>query len=215
MLLNHALRLRFFIAAGLLVASFFLLRGVSHGEATALRRPLQELPLDMAEWRGQERPFEKRVVDALGVDDYSNRSYMDPNGDTVELYVGYYRSQRTGETIHSPKNCLPGAGWEPVRAGRITILVAFSPPITVNEYVIQKDRSRYLVLYWYHAHGRVVASEYSGKVWLVLDAITRNRTDGALVRIVTPMRDGEEKARARAVDFVLELYPQLGEFIPD
>jgi EpsI family protein len=89
------------------------------------------------------------------------------------------------------------------------------PAITVNEYLIEKGPAQYLVLYWYQAHGRVIASEYSGKAWLVFDAITRNRTDGALVRVLTSTRNGEDQARTRAVQFVQSLYPRLSAFIPD
>ena len=166
-------------------------------------------------WVGQDNSLEARIVTALGVSDYVNRAYGNGGGQPVGLYVGYYRSQRTGETIHSRKNCLPGAGWEPVRAGRLTVPLAAVPAITVNEYLVEKGPAQYLVLYWYQAHGRVIASEYSGKAWLVFDAITRNRTDGALVRILTSTRNGEDQARARAVQFVQALYPRLSSFIPD
>jgi EpsI family protein len=166
-------------------------------------------------WLGQDNPLEARIVTALGVSDYVNRAYVSGEGQPVGLYVGYYQSQRTGETIHSPKNCLPGAGWEPIRAGRLTVPFAAVPAITVNEYLVEKGPAQYLVLYWYQAHGRVIASEYSGKAWLVFDAITRNRTDGALVRVLTSTRNGENQARTRAVQFVQALYPRLGKFIPD
>ncbi len=212
---NDSLGSRFFITVGVLLGGFVLLRGVSHGEPTALRTPLRQLPAALANWQGQDQPLELRIVEALGVNDYLNRIYADRSGHSVGLYVGYYQSQRTGQTIHSPKNCLPGAGWEPVRSGRLSIPMATTPPIEVNEYLVEKDAERYLVLYWYQAHGRVVASEYSGKVWLVLDAIARNRTDGALIRLFTPTRGGEDRARARAVQFVQALYPQLSKFIPD
>ena len=203
------------ITAGVLVGSFVLLHGLSHGEPVSLREPLRQLPLALDDWRGQDQPLEERIVKAVGVNDYVNRTYADHSGQPIGVYVGFYASQRTGETIHSPKNCLPGTGWEPVRAGRRTIALGSAPPIVVNEYLVEKDSNRYLVLYWYQAHGRVVASEYNGKVWLVVDAITRNRTDGALVRVFTPMKDGEDKARARAVQFVRALYPHLSKFIPD
>ncbi len=169
----------------------------------------------MGGWLGQDDPLEARIVSALGVSDYAHRAYMRSGGQPVDLYVGYYKSQRTGETIHSPKNCLPGAGWEPVRAGRLTIPMAAAPTIVVNEYLVEKGPAQYLVLYWYQSHGRVIASEYSGKAWLVFDAITRNRTDAALVRVLTTTRNGEDQARARAVQFVQVLYPRLNTFIPD
>jgi EpsI family protein len=206
---------RFFVTVGTLVAAIALVHGVSHGESVPLRQPLGQLPMAMDGWLGQDNPLEARIVSALGVSDYVNRSYVNDERPPVSLYVGYYQSQRTGETIHSPKNCLPGAGWEPVRAGRLTVPLAAMPAITVNEYLVEKGTAQYLVLYWYQAHGRVIASEYTGKAWLVFDAITRNRTDGALVRVLTSTRSGEDQTRTRVVQFVQALYPRLGKFIPE
>src|SRR5579862_1693622 len=206
---------RFSITAVTLLASLALVHGVRQGELVPLHQPLGRLPMTMNRWQGRNDPFEGRIVTALGVSDYLNRAYTDGGGQRVDLYIGYYQSQRTGETIHSPKNCLPGAGWEPVRAGSLTIPMISAPSIIVNEYLIEKGPAQYLVLYWYQAHGRVIASEYSGKAWLVLDAITRNRTDEALVRILASTINGEGRARADAVLFVQELYPRLNKFIPD
>lgn len=206
---------RFLITVGILLASIVLLHGLSHGEPVPLRQPFGQLPLAMDGWLGRDDPLEATIVSALGVSDYVNRAYMGDGGQRVDLYVGYYQSQRTGDTIHSPKNCLPGAGWEPVRAGRLTIPMTGMPAIAVNEYLVEKGLTQYLVLYWYQAHGRVIASEYSGKAWLVFDAMTRNRTDEALVRVLTSTRDGEDQARARAEQFVQGLYPRLSSFIPD
>jgi EpsI family protein len=212
---SHMFRARFFITVGTLVAGIVLLHGVSHGEPAPLRQPLRQLPIAMDGWLGQEEPLEARIVSALGVSDYVNRGYTGIGGQSVDLYVGYYQSQRTGETIHSPKNCLPGAGWEPVRSGRLTIPMAAPPAIVVNEYLVEKGPAQYLVLYWYQTHGRVIAGEYSGKAWLVFDAITKNRTDAALVRVLTSTRNGEDEATARVVQFVQTLYPRLNTFIPD
>jgi EpsI family protein len=206
---------RFIATAGILLAGIVLLHGVSHGEPVPLRQPLGQLPMTMNGWLGQDDPLEARIVSALGVSDYVNRGYISSGGPPVGLYVGYYQSQRTGETIHSPKNCLPGAGWEPVRAGRLTIPMSAAPAIVVNEILVEKGPAQYLVLYWYQSHGRVIASEYRGKAWLAFDAITRNRTDAALVRVVTSTTNGEEQARARVVRFVQVLYPRLNTFIPD
>ena len=212
---NRALQTRVLATAGMLVAALVLLHGVSHGERMSVRRPLREVPLALRGWQGEERPLEQRIVEAAGVDEYVNRIYTDRGGQPLGLYLGYYGSQRTGDTIHSPKNCLPGAGWEPVRSGRLAIGVPGGPVILVNEYLVEKGLDRQLVLYWYQARGRVEANEYRAKVWLVVDAITRNRTDGALVRVVTPTRDGEAKARARAMQFVQAVYPLLNKFVPD
>ncbi len=212
---DHFAKSRIWITAGVLAFGFLCLHGFGHGEPRSLRLPLRQFPAVLGNWQGEDQLLPKRISEATGADEYLNRAYIDPSGQRVELYVGYYRTQRTGETIHSPKNCLPGAGWEPLRSGRLTVSMAPAPAIIVNEYLIEKDGNRDLVLYWYQARGRVVASEYSGKVWLVVDAITRNRTDGALVRLFTPTRDGEAKARERALSFVRLLYPELGKFIPN
>jgi len=213
-MLEHSMRARILITAGLLVAATALLHSLSHGERIPPHRPLREFPPVLGNWQGADSPIVQRIVKAVGVDDYLNRVYANRSGVPVAFYVGYYESQRTGDWVHSPKNCLPGAGWEPVSAGRLTIDVP-GHPIVVNQYLVKKGLDQELVLYWYQARGRVIASEYWGKVWLVADAITRNRTDVALVRIWTPTVDGEERARNRAVEFAQAAYPRLNQFLPD
>ena len=206
---------RLWITAGLLVAAFVLLHSVSHGEAVVPHQPLHKLPYSLGSWTGTEQPFADQIVQAVGVSDYTNRIYTSPNVGLAQLYVGYYASQRTGDTIHSPKNCLPGAGWDPIQSGYTKISIPGGRQIVVNEYVIQQDLDKELVFYWYQDRGRVIASEYSAKFWMVADAISRNRTDGALVRLVTPMNDDEVHARARLVSFTQILFPHLESVIPN
>jgi EpsI family protein len=150
----------------------------------------------------------------VNVSDYTNRLYSTTGIAPVQLYVGFYGTQKTGDTIHSPKNCLPGSGWDPVRAGQATIALVGGRKIVVNEYVIQRDQDKQLVFYWYQGRGRVIASEYAAKFWMVTDAISKNRTDGALVRVVTPIANNEAVAQARLVSFTQDLFPQLDELIP-
>ena len=154
----------------------------------------------------------------LGVDDYVNRLYFNSRGALVSLYAGYYGSQRQGDTIHSPLNCLPGAGWLPARQGRISVGVANGTgetrEIEVNRLVVEKGLDRRLVLYWYQSHGRVVASEYWGRAYMVLDAVRLSRTDGALVRIITPVGESEADAERNAVDFMQSLFPLLDRYLP-
>lgn len=208
---------RVWIVAFVLLGSTGLLHGMSHGEAVVARHPLQDLPNVIGNWTGQAEPLQERIILAAGVTDYTNRFYVDPSNSIVQLYIGYYASQRTGDTIHSPKNCLPGAGWEPVKQAYATINLDSGRKIIVNDYVIQQGLNKELVFYWYQGRGRVIASEYWGKFWMISDAITRNRTDGALVRLVTPIsdKDGTAAAQARLVKFTQLLFPDLNEFIPN
>ncbi len=215
LMLKFPSSVRLWITAGLLVATFILLHSVSHGEAIVPHRPLRELPYSLGNWTGREQPLEAQIVQAVGVSDYTNRIYTSQNVGLTQLYVGYYASQRTGDTIHSPKNCLPGSGWDPVRSGYTKISIPGGRQIVVNEYVIQQDLDKELVFYWYQDRGRVIASEYSAKFWMVADAISRNRTDGALVRLVTPVNDDEVDARARLVSFTQILFPHLESAIPN
>lgn len=214
-MLNFSSSVRLWITAGLLIGSFVLLHMVSHGEAVVPHQPLRDLPYNLGSWTGTEQPLEGRIVQAVGVSDYTNRIYSGQQVGLTQLYVGYYASQRTGDTIHSPKNCLPGAGWDPLQSGYTKISVPGGRQIVVNEYVIQQGLDKELVFYWYQDRGRVIASEYSAKFWMVADAISRNRTDGALVRLVTPLGDSEVDARARLVDFTQILFPYLEIALPN
>jgi len=214
---NRGMTVRLCIVAMVLVGGTALLHAMSHGEKVVARQPLRDLPYSIGRWKGQEQPLEERIVKAVGVTDYTNRLYVNQKSEPVELYIGYYASQRTGDTIHSPKNCLPGAGWDPIRSDYTTIQLLNGQRIVVNEYVIAQGLDKQLVFYWYQGRGRVVASEYWGKFWMISDAITRNRTDGALVRIITPITSAQDfsKAHAQLVKFTQQLFPHLSEFIPN
>jgi EpsI family protein len=191
-------------------------------ENVPLRKPFSSFPYSVAEWRGRaQAPLDDSVLAILGVDDYLTRAYYAKVAEAgVGLYVGYWQSQKQGDTIHSPQNCLPGAGWLPVSQGSLAVdwPAQGAPPSRVNRYIIQKGLDRQLVLYWYQSHGRIVASEYWGKFFLVTDAVRLNRTDGAVVRVITPILgespEEERSAERRAVDFVRALLPMLGEFLP-
>ncbi len=180
----------------------------------APRVSLANVPLHIGEWRGRDDvPLTPEMVEAAGVDDYVNRLYVTPSRRAVSLYIGYYASQRQGDTIHSPQNCLPGAGWQPVASARR----AFSTPaatVEVNDVLIQKGLDRAEVLYWYQGRGHTIASEYANKLWLMLDAARLHRTDGALVRIIAPVAGDPERARADAAAFAAALLPHLSREVP-
>ncbi len=177
--------------ASLLLAAAVVTRADRY-EYVPPRATFAGFPMQVAEFRGvQQPPMDEKILAILGVDDYLTRAYFTPQGAGVGVYVGYWQSQRQGDTIHSPQNCLPGAGWEPVAQGLLTMADPrgpSNPQVVVNRYIIQKGLDKQLVLYWYQSHGRVVASEYWSKIYLVTDAIRLNRSDGALVRVIVPDR---------------------------
>lgn len=214
---SRGMTIRLCIVALVLVGGVTVLHAMSHGEVVVAHQPLHDLPYTIGAWKGQEQPLEQRIVEAVSVTDYTNRLYLNPAGAAVQVYVGYYASQRTGDTIHSPKNCLPGAGWDPIRSDYATIRLNDGRQIVVNEYVIAQGLNKQLVFYWYQGRGRVVANEYWGKFWMISDAITRNRTDGALVRLITPITQSDDlsEAHARLVKFTQGIFPYLNELIPN
>jgi len=196
-------------------------------ETIPLKKSFAFFPMEIEQWRGVPQPaFEDDTLAALGVDDYLARVYVDRRRSAVGLYVGYWKSQRQGDAVHSPQNCLPGAGWQIVSRTRISPDDPSQPlsrDLEINRTVIQKGRQRQLVLYWYQSQGRIVASEYWSKIFLVADAIRRNRTDGAVVRIMTPITDAdsnrlplqdERNAERLALDFTALILPRLTDFLP-
>lgn len=205
---------RYWSAVALLAAATLALNSLSHGERITPRQRLDDFPMVLADWTGQEFPIEQRLVDAVAVDDHLSRSYVGPDQATLVLYIGYYRSQRAGSTIHSPKNCLPGTGWYPVSSEILDITATDGSSVPVNLYVIQKGLDRQVVLYWYQSHGRTIASEYQAKGYMMLDSIRLNRTDGALVRVVTPEAPGHEAAVRRARKFAEAVLQQLDSYVP-
>jgi EpsI family protein len=203
------------------VAASGVIARAQRSEVVPPRQPLDRLPLTMSEWRGRvDPPLTDEELKVLGADDYLMRTYFQ-GGKAAGLYIGYWGTQKRGDTVHSPLNCLPGSGWEPVsrRSLRIAVTESGKPrDIDVNRFVIQKGLDRQLVLYWYQSHGRVVASEYWGKFYLVADALRSSRSDTAMVRVVAPIADGSAEAEAaaeqNAVRFVEQLFPRLEEYIP-
>jgi len=147
------------------------------------------------------------------VNDYVSRIYRAQNGPPISLYIGYYRSQRTGESIHSPQNCLPGSGWQPLSIRRFVVNVANRPPAVLNHYVVQKGLEQQIVIYWYQSHCHAEASELQAKFDLVFDAIHLQRTDSALVRINTPL-DFRGEADQRAERFAAAILSTLDAFLP-
>ncbi len=159
---------------------------------------LSKFPALMDAWQGEDSPLDPEVVKTAAVDDYMNRNYRSGEG-LIGLYVGYYSSQREGEALHSPMQCLPGTGWAPMKTESTQLTgLDDNRPRTINKLLVEKGIDRMLVLYWYQTVNRVTASEYLRKIFLVKDALGSGRTDVALVRIISPIdpRDPEGEARA-------------------
>ena len=142
-----------------------------------------------------------------------DRQYLRDASAPIGIYVGYYASQRQGDTIHSPQNCLPGAGWQPVTSERTTLDVG-RQTIPVNRFIIQKGIDRQAVFYWYQGRSRVLASELANKAWLMLDAARLRRTDGGLVRVITPVASTPDAAFAALSTFSTALFPYLSSRLP-
>jgi EpsI family protein len=209
--------LRFSFAATLLVACALFLQLRSAGEEVSARLALGNFPSRIAGWEGGTIAIAPDIRAVLGPGEFLERLYhRDDVGAPVDLFLAYFPSQRSGDTMHSPKNCLPGGGWVPISASRISLADPGGKPFTVNRYLIAKGLDRMLVLYWFEEQGRPVASEYWAKAYLVADAIRENRTDGALIRVATPLAPGETAAggERRAIRFAQHVLPLLPDYIP-
>ena len=208
---------RMFPIVVLLAGAGLFLHSRSQPELLPPHDPLASFPSRVGDWQGTDLVLSPNIREVLGEGDFLVRVYgRGPDEPYLDLFLAFFPSQRTGNSIHSPQNCLPGAGWLPVESGRIRLLRPDGKTITVNRYLIGKGLERRLVLYWYQAHGRVVASEYWAKFHLVADAIRMNRSDGALIRVTTPMAQNESpvSAEQRGVAFVQDVLPLLGRYIP-
>jgi EpsI family protein len=181
-------------------------------------RPLANFPVLLDSWRmDRDFPIEKEQLDVLKADDTLNREYVNASQtEQALLFIAFFKTQRYGQAPHSPKNCLPGSGWEPTLEGTMPVTVpGRTEPIVVNRYVVSKGDERSAVLYWYQGHNRVVASEYLAKFWLVSDSIRYRRSDTALVRIVIPVTDaGINAAVKTGADFVAAIFPDVTRQVP-
>lgn len=204
-------------SAALLIAALLALQLRGTGEAVPVRQAFSGFPATLGRWEGREAPFlEADVLNILKVKDYLIRRYVDPGGRSLWLYIGYWDTQRKGAQMHSPKNCLPGSGWEPLEASVASIPLGPSrAPITVNRYLIQKDREQQLVFYWYQSQGEATSGEIAARLRMVRSAVLRNRTDGALVRVSSAVYGSVPETHALLSEYVRTLYPVLGDYLPD
>ena len=202
-------------ATAIIVIQGALLYSANRPETAPPGRPLDQVPALLGSWRmTQEGLVDQETRDILQADDLLNRYYSKGRAG-ANLFVAAFRSQRTGKAPHSPKNCLPGSGWEPLASDQYSLDAGAGAPITVNRYVVSHGDDRSIVLYWYQSRDRVVASEFKAKFWVVVDSMRLHRTDTALVRVVVPIVDRDQEAATRvAADFVRSFYGTLRQYLP-
>lgn len=209
---------RFWTVVALLAGTALLLFARGNSDLIPVSEPLSQVPHTIAGWSGSDAQIDQETLDVLGAGDFLSRVYTrDGEEQPIGLFIGYFPTQRTGVTIHSPKNCLPGSGWAFESSQYVDLNDASGKAHRVGEYIIADGENRQFVIYWYQAHGRSIANEYLAKIYLVSDAIRLHRTDGALVRVITPIdgKEGISAARARTEAFTAQLFPALPRFIPN
>jgi EpsI family protein len=200
------------VAGGLLVNTWTYL-----GEAHVERHELRNFPSQVGAWKqeGFDRRFDAQTMSVLRASDYLLRDYRIGKGQTANLYIGYYATQRDGASYHSPLNCLPGAGWSMVDPERIAISLPSGKSFLANKYVIENGDHRELMIYWYQGRGRMIASEYWGKIYTVLDCVRLRRSDAAMVRVTVPITTSDTAALESAREFAAVTSEVLPEFVPN
>jgi len=201
-----------------LVLSFGLRIWLTATPEIPRRDTLADFPKQMGPWTMvREDVLDNATSDVLNADDYVLRGYRDESGERVDLFIAYYKTQRAGESMHSPKNCLPGAGWSIVKSDEVALREDSAHPVMINRYLIENNSQKALVLYWYQASGRVIANEYWGKIYLILDALRTGRRDGAIVRFVVPIRKGSNgnSELQSGLTIARSTLPLLPNYIPD
>jgi EpsI family protein len=189
-------------------------------------RPLSELPSTIGTRTAIDIPLDQETLDVLGKGDFLSRIYSPPPGTgtanpgdlaPIVLFIAYFPTQRTGQSIHSPQNCLPGAGWVFESKGTAVLTDATGKSYRVGDYLIAKGSSTQEVLYWYQMHGRSIANDYKAKLFTLEDSIRYARTDAALVRISTVIGQGEDRmeARKRVMEFAGQITPLLPAYVPN
>jgi EpsI family protein len=198
------------VAGGLVNAWSYL------GEAHVERRELKTFPETLGTWHkaGNDQIIDDETLKVLRASDYLSRDFRKPDGQIANLYVGYYATQRTGATYHSPLNCLPGSGWILSEPAKAKVALPDGTSFIANKYVIRNGEYKSLMIYWYQGRGRNVASEYWGKIYTVLDSVRLRRSDGAMVRITVPIRQSEAIAEQAAIEFASAASTVMPEFVP-
>jgi exosortase D (VPLPA-CTERM-specific) len=207
----------FLVACCLLGLTLAISLGVEFHEQIPTNRPLAEFPLTLGQWEGHRMTMEQQIIDTLDLSDYVITDFQDNEGRSVNCHVAYYQTQRKGESIHSPATCMPGGGWVFNESGKKMVpLNPGASAMPVNRAFMQKGEAKQLSYYWFPMRGRVLTDAYEMKLYNFWDALTRQRTDGALVRLITPLYGDESvaSAEARLQAFMGDVVPVLDRFLP-
>jgi exosortase D (VPLPA-CTERM-specific) len=210
----------FFCSVSLLVclavASPYL---ISRDEIVPARQALLNFPMQVQQWQGSTFPLEKEYIETLRFDDYLLADYHVADGDPVNFYVAYYGSQRKGQSAHSPRTCIPGGGWEisSLRTMEVPANDAATTVLQVNRLVIQKGDAKQIVYYWFKQRDRVLTNEYLVKFFLFWDALAKQRTDGALIRLTASVQPGHDEVEADRLlgNFTKSVNPLMSQYVPD
>lgn len=206
-----------FVAAMLVLISTFLLsRVVEFREKVPIKKSFAEFPMRIGEWTGERQEMEQKYIDALHFSEYIMVGYRNPKSQDIDFYVAYYENQRKGEGTHSPETCLPGGGWTFEQSGAASVVIDGNKRMRVNRAFMEKIGYRQLTYFWFPQRGRILTSLWQVKLSSFWDALTKQRTDGALVRIITPVYGNEDvkDAEARIKEFTSHIVPVLDGFLP-
>jgi EpsI family protein len=209
---------RFIITIILLLAAAATNYALARPETELPRRSLSEFPKVIGEWKSVgDQIIDARAMGVLLVDDYIMRTYENPNGESIGLYLGYFQTQREGKQVHSPRQCLPGGGWKTVEKKVYPLKLKNHNPAQapINYYLMRYGDHREIFLWWYQGRGRIYANEYLNKLLLIWDAITMRRTDGALVRVNMAVKNDIDDTLKAQTEFIDLFLPLLSEYIPE
>jgi EpsI family protein len=208
--------------AALILSAFLIIQGslfygYSRRETPPVAKSLETFPTELGKWRmSQQGVMEPEIKDVLRADDYVTRDYAASGSEVANLFVAFFKTQRAGQTPHSPKNCLPGAGWVWTVSDIIPVKVpGRETPIEINRYVISKGEDKAVVLYWYQSRDRVVAREYQAAAYVAWDALRFNRTDTSIVKVtVRIVNNQDEAATQTGIDFIQNFFATLRQYFP-
>jgi exosortase D (VPLPA-CTERM-specific) len=205
------------VLLGIVATNYFFPRPA---EVFPARRTFSEFPMRLGEWRGRRESLDGIYSETLKVDDYVLANYVDAGNDhAVNLWIPYYDSQRKGEAVHSPRSCLPGGGWQMRGFGQRTLtgVSIDGTVLRVNRSVVELGNQRELVYYWFQQRGRIIDNEFAVKWYLFWDALTRHRTDGAMIRVITalPPASSEVDADLRLTEFIGRFAPDMPRYVPN